>query len=34
MKCALCTDNGRGEPNCVKYCPNGAIVFEEREAAE
>ena len=34
MKCALCTDNGRGEPNCVKYCPNGAIVYEEREAAE
>ena len=33
MKCALCTDNGRGEPNCVKYCPNGAIVFETREEA-
>ena len=22
-----------GEPNCVKYCPNGAIVFETREEA-
>ncbi len=29
QKCMLCTDNDRGEPNCVKYCPNGAIVFEE-----
>ena len=33
MKWALCTDNGRGEPNCVKYCPNGAVVFETREEA-
>lgn len=33
MKCQLCTDNGRDMPNCVKYCPNGAIVYEEREAA-
>ena len=27
MKCALCTDNFAGEPNCVKHCPNGAIVL-------
>ena len=32
MKCQLCTDNRMGEPNCVKHCPNGAIVFEERSA--
>ena len=31
MKCALCTDNFAGEPNCVKHCPNGAIVYETRE---
>lgn len=30
-KCALCTDNSFGEPNCVKHCPNNAIVYEERE---
>lgn len=30
QKCALCTDNGRSEPNCVKHCPNNAIVFEDR----
>ena len=30
QKCMLCTDNLLGEPNCVKHCPNGAIVFEER----
>ena len=30
QKCMLCTDNAAGEPNCVKYCPNNAIVFEER----
>lgn len=29
-KCELCTDNACGEPACVKGCPNGAIVFEER----
>lgn len=29
-KCELCTDNASGEPACVKGCPNGAIVFEER----
>ena len=31
QKCALCTDNIMGEPNCVKNCPNNAIVFEERD---
>lgn len=31
MKCALCTDNLMGDPNCVKNCPNGAIVYEVRE---
>ena len=31
QKCMLCTDNQmNGEPNCVKNCPNRAIVFEER----
>ena len=29
-KDALCTDNLCGEPNCVKHCPNNAIVYEER----
>ncbi len=29
QKCQLCTQNGR-EPNCVKGCPNHAIVYEER----
>lgn len=29
-KCELCTKNFFGEPNCVKGCPNNAIVFEER----
>ena len=32
QKCALCTDNLCGEPNCVKHCPNNAIVYEERGA--
>ena len=31
QKCMLCTDNACGYPNCVKYCPNNAIVYEERE---
>ncbi len=31
QKCMLCTDNGRDIPNCVAHCPNGAIVFEERD---
>lgn len=30
QKCMLCTDNGRDMPNCVKYCPNNAIIFEDR----
>lgn len=30
QKCMLCTENG-GEPYCVAHCPNGAIVFEERD---
>lgn len=30
QKCELCTSNGHGEPECVKGCPNQAIVFEER----
>lgn len=30
QKCELCTNNTFGEPACVKGCPNGAIVFEER----
>ena len=29
-KCELCTKNAVGEPNCVKGCPNHAIVYEER----
>ncbi len=31
QKCMLCTDNVKGEPNCVRYCPNNAIVYEERD---
>lgn len=31
QKCMLCTDNSFGEPNCVKHCPNKAIVCEERD---
>lgn len=31
LKCELCMENIGGEPNCVKRCPNNAIVFEERE---
>lgn len=30
QKCELCIKNTEGEPQCVKGCPNGAIVFEER----
>jgi carbon-monoxide dehydrogenase iron sulfur subunit len=30
QKCELCVKNAGGEPNCVKGCPNKAIVFEER----
>jgi len=32
QKCELCTKNLAGTPLCVKGCPNGAIVFEERGA--
>lgn len=31
QKCMLCTDNSKQEPSCVKGCPNGAIVYEERD---
>ena len=30
QKCELCTATTEGTPACVKGCPNGAIVFEER----
>ena len=30
QKCELCTKTAEGVPQCVKGCPNGAIVFEER----
>ncbi len=30
QKCELCADNVGGTPDCVKGCPNRAIVFEER----
>jgi len=30
QKCELCTNNIHGTPQCVKGCPNNAIVFEER----
>ena len=30
QKCELCLNNAGGEPNCVKGCPNQAIVYEER----
>ncbi|MCL2244675.1 MAG: 4Fe-4S binding protein [Treponema sp.] len=29
-KCELCVKTAGAEPACVKGCPNGAIVFEER----
>ena len=32
QKCELCLQNACGAPACVAGCPNGAIVFEEREA--
>ena len=31
QKCELCLENACGEPACVKGCPNGAIVYEERD---
>jgi carbon-monoxide dehydrogenase iron sulfur subunit len=30
QKCELCARTTAGDPACVKGCPNGAIVFEER----
>ena len=30
QKCELCMKNSCGTPACVKGCPNGAIVYEER----
>ena len=30
QKCELCIKTTSGTPACVKGCPNGAIVFEER----
>ena len=30
QKCELCVKTTSGTPQCVKGCPNGAIVFEER----
>ncbi len=30
QKCELCIKSTGGTPQCVKGCPNGAIVFEER----
>ncbi len=30
QKCDLCILTSDGTPQCVKGCPNGAIVFEER----
>ncbi|MCL2194906.1 MAG: 4Fe-4S binding protein [Oscillospiraceae bacterium] len=33
QKCELCVQSSAGTPACVRGCPNGAIVFEERGAA-
>lgn len=30
QKCELCIKNSAGVPQCVRGCPNAAIVFEER----
>lgn len=30
QKCELCVKSAAADPACVKGCPNGAIVFEER----
>jgi carbon-monoxide dehydrogenase iron sulfur subunit len=30
QKCELCTKTKEGTPACVRGCPNGAIVFEDR----
>ena len=34
QKCELCLQNTCGAPACVQGCPNRAIVYEERSAAE
>ena len=34
IKCELCLQNGCGAPACVSGCPNGAIVYEERDEAQ
>lgn len=34
QKCELCLQNTCGAPACVQGCPNQAIVYEERSAAE
>ena len=31
QKCELCLKSHTGQPECVKGCPNQAIIFEERE---
>jgi carbon-monoxide dehydrogenase iron sulfur subunit len=30
QKCELCLSTNEGAPQCVKNCPNAAIVFEDR----
>ena len=30
QKCELCIRTSEGTPACVRGCPNGAVVFEER----
>jgi carbon-monoxide dehydrogenase iron sulfur subunit len=30
QKCELCLQNASGAPQCVKNCPNQAIVYEDR----
>ncbi|MDR1157460.1 MAG: 4Fe-4S binding protein [Oscillospiraceae bacterium] len=32
QKCELCLKNAIGEPACVKYCPNRAIIYEDSAA--
>ena len=34
VKCELCLSNRCGAPACVGGCPNGAIVYEEREEGQ
>ena len=33
QKCELCVRTAEGAPACVRGCPNGAIVYEERGEA-